>query len=92
MKTSKTCPKCDCKKVYVIDEASVPHYEFSNSVKPFTLVAHYGDSGERGLLGGAKKERVIVPVQAHICSECGYSELYSDTSQLAALAKAGVIG
>ena len=59
MKKTGTCPKCESKDLFVVDEARIPNYEYSNSVVPLTLTAHYTDTGEKGLLGGPKKARII---------------------------------
>lgn len=83
------CPKCDERDVYAIDQVLVPNYEYVNTIEPFTLTAHYGESGKYGLFG-AKKARLGVYAEARVCSACGYTELYAkDLQLLARFAAAG---
>jgi len=91
MKQSQRCPKCEGAKIYVIDQAKIPNYEYSNSSNPLTLYAHYGPTGEKGFFG-AKEQRVGATIEAWVCAGCGYSELYaSPLSILERFAELGVI-
>ncbi|HEY2410164.1 MAG TPA: hypothetical protein VGI10_29370 [Polyangiaceae bacterium] len=84
------CPKCSSRELFAIDEAMVPNYEFSNSVEPFTLTAHYGDTAETSFLGLPKQARSVVRVEVRICARCSYAELYAkDLEVLARFAKDG---
>ena len=77
MKKSGTCPKCGAAEVFVVDEARLPNYEYSNSVVPLTLASHYTTTGETGLLGGAKMGRASVHLAAHVCGRCGLVEWHA---------------
>ena len=91
MKDGGPCPKCQSRDVFVIDQAQIPNYEYSNSVVPLTLTAHYGPTGETGFLGMGKSERVPVRIEAYVCSSCAFTELYAkDLDVLARFAAEGV--
>ncbi|NUP06772.1 MAG: hypothetical protein HOW73_12020 [Polyangiaceae bacterium] len=72
------CPKCESSEIYVVDELKIPNYEYSNSVVPLTLTAHYGETGETGFLGSAKMERVGINLRALVCGDCAFTEVYVD--------------
>ena len=77
MKQSGMCPKCGATEIFVVDEARLPNYEYSNSVVPLTLTSHYTTTGETGLLGGPKMGRASVHLAAHVCGRCGAVEWYA---------------
>jgi len=82
MKTG-ACPKCNHREVYEIEEALVPDYRYSNSVRPFTVTAAHGPFGKN-----MKDERIAVHVAAFVCASCAYSELYArDLAALETLAR-----
>ncbi len=90
MKNGEACPKCESDDVYVIDEAQIPDYRFSNSGRPLTLTAHFGPTGETGFLGAEKSERVPVRIDAYVCARCGYAEIHAkDLDVLARFAREG---
>lgn len=91
MKQSGECPKCESTEILVIDEAQIPNYEYSNSVNPLTLTAHYGAYGGAGFFGGAKMERACVGIEAYVCGKCAYTELFAkDLELLERFAQEGV--
>jgi len=77
MKNGGKCPKCGSGEVFVIDEARIPDYQYSDSVQPLTLTAHYGPTGETGFLGMEKSDRVPVRIEAYVCARCAFTELYA---------------
>lgn len=76
MKNGGPCPRCGAVDRYVIDEAKIPNYEYSNSVEPLTLTAAYTTTGESGLFGD-KQARIPVRVEAWVCAGCAHTELYA---------------
>ena len=87
MKNTGACPKCRSTELLVVDEARLPNYEFSNAVVPLTLSSHYMETGEKGLLGGAKKGRLSVHLEAYVCGACGFVEWHAkDLDALRAIA------
>ncbi len=81
--------KCGSRRFYVIEKASVPHYEFSNSVKPFAIAAAYVEVGKPGFFG-AKSERLSVGVEVQVCAKCRHIEFYaSDLDVLKMFAESG---
>lgn len=71
------CPKCQTRELYEISEAHQADHDSANATYPLTLTAVYGPSGESGFFGD-KMTRVGVTVAAHVCSKCGYTELYAN--------------
>lgn len=70
------CPKCAGDDRYTIEKVLVADYTSANAMNPFTLTAHYGETGETGFLG-AKMERAVVRSRATVCAACGYTDLYA---------------
>jgi predicted nucleic-acid-binding Zn-ribbon protein len=87
MKHLRPCAGCGSKDAFVIDEVVTPDYQSSNCVDTLTITAAYAETGEVGLLG-AKHTRYRVRLEAQVCAECGYTQLYSkDLDVLAQLAR-----
>lgn len=71
MKNLAPCPKCGSKQAYVIDPASIFNHD-TMSAHPLTL---------------ASADWKSVRVEARVCAECAYTELYAkDLDVLARLA------
>lgn len=73
---SGACPKCQSKDLILIEEATVPDHESSNTVHPASLASHYGPSGEMGWMG-EKLARTSVGFSVYVCGACAYSEIYA---------------
>ncbi len=67
----------------MIAEAKIPNYEFENSVEALTLTAAYTTTGEGGLFG-AKRSRLGVTLEAHVCAACGFTEWFAQGLELLA--------
>ena len=67
MRKTKACPKCACKKLVVIDRVA----ESSDSGVTSLAIRHEGYS-----FMGNEKLRSVGKLEAVMCSECGYTELY----------------
>ena len=69
VRKTKTCPKCDCKKL--LDIKVVADANDSASTQAYLAVRFEGHS----FLGNTKN-KLVGRLQAVTCSECGYTELY----------------
>lgn len=70
MRTTKSCPKCDSKKLLSIDV--VPDDQGGLDARQAHLaIRHEGYS-----FMGNEKRRTVGNLQAVMCSECGYTEFY----------------
>lgn len=76
MDTPWKCLRCGSADRYAIQQVLLADNSSANGVDPFTLTAHYGETGETGLFG-AKMARTAVRVEAVVCAKCGHSELYA---------------
>lgn len=90
MKNSGGCPKCACRKLYVVDEVSQPHSESSNSILPQYLVAAPMGRDLTGVADGTRYRSHACKLEAWVCSACGFVEWYGkDPSELESLARHG---
>lgn len=71
MRKTKVCPKCDCKKLVAIDTVVDAMGGGSPSTQASIAVRNEGYS-----FLGNKKMRAVGKLQAVLCSECGFTELY----------------
>lgn len=87
MKRTGVCPKCACRKLYVVDEASQPHSESSNSIQPMYVVAAPMGHDVTGVADGTRYRSDACKLEAWVCSACGFVEWYGkDPGELARLA------
>lgn len=73
MKRTQLCPKCDGRRIWVIEPFRVPSEAAQGTV--LSVVPHQA-SGGGGLFALAR----LSPVgrfDAYVCATCGYSELYA---------------
>lgn len=70
------CLRCGGDDRYAIQQVLIADGDSANGVDPFTLTAHWGETGETGVFG-AKMARTAVRAEAVVCAKCGYSELYA---------------
>lgn len=88
MKTSGVCPKCACRKLYVVDHVTQPHTESSNSIHPLWLVAAPLGKDETGVDEGTRYRSHACKLEAWVCSACGLVEWYGkDTAELELLSR-----
>jgi predicted nucleic-acid-binding Zn-ribbon protein len=82
MRTSQQCPKCQSRKLWIIDPVRLPNHEGNVVTVPFTAgwIAH--NKIEAGRL------------EAWLCAQCGFVEYYAKdvTTSLEALAKRSTSG
>ncbi len=77
MKAKEMCPKCEGRKLYVIDEVAQPAQESINLVIPLAVTTLETASDTVGLLTDNKYRAVIGRYQAWICASCGFTEWYA---------------
>lgn len=77
MKTSGRCPKCECGKLYVIDEVSQPAHDSVNIIVPLSVTTLDVPASDVGLPSSNGYRAAIGHFQAWICSSCGLTEWYA---------------
>lgn len=82
MRTTEQCPKCHSHTIWVIDKVRQPDPTHSEPSLPLFLIGGDDISGKRIEAG---------TLEAWMCANCGYTELYAKDFQekLAALARYG---
>ncbi|HEY8078080.1 MAG TPA: hypothetical protein VIF62_28330, partial [Labilithrix sp.] len=84
---NQRCPKCDGKKIWVVEAFRIPTETAQGQVLP---VVPHQETGSLGFLALAR----VKPVGAfdvYLCAGCGYSELWaSGLDELKANAPSGV--
>jgi predicted nucleic-acid-binding Zn-ribbon protein len=71
MKRTKTCPKCECKKLLLITWVADAMGGGSSATKASLAVRFEGHS----FLGNVKN-KTVGDLECITCSECGYTEYY----------------
>ena len=71
MRKTKTCPKCDCKKLLRIEWVADSRGSGSADAKASLAIRHEGYS-----IMGNEKHATVGDLEAITCSECGYTEYY----------------
>jgi predicted nucleic-acid-binding Zn-ribbon protein len=78
MRKTKTCPKCECKKLLKLDVVA----DAQGGGSP-GMPLHFGIRHEGYSFVGNEKTRAVGKVEAVLSSECGYTELYcGDISEI----------
>lgn len=75
MKKLHRCPKCDGKRLWVIERFRIPGESADGKVLP--VVPHQPATGGGGFLGFTKVQSVG-HVDLYLCDACGYSELWAE--------------
>lgn len=79
MRNDHTCPKCEGKRFYVVDEVRMRDSDSFNGTDPLALAASYLEYGPAGRFTGKKeKKRFEANIEAWICRSCSYAELYAN--------------
>lgn len=71
MRKTKTCPKCDCKKLVEVNVVADALGSGSSATQAYLAVRFEGHS----FLGNTKT-KPVGKLQAVTCTECGYTEYY----------------
>jgi hypothetical protein len=85
MRRTRTCPKCEGRRFFDIQETTLPDQRSQNGTFPLTAAADYLPSGEK-TWAGTPHTRLLAQLQAFVCATCGYTELNVDAAGLRVLA------
>jgi predicted nucleic-acid-binding Zn-ribbon protein len=77
MKAKQTCPKCECRRLLVIERLAQPKQKFTNGVVGVSVTTLEVPAQELGLPEPDAYRSEIGHVEAWICSRCGYMEHYA---------------
>lgn len=77
MKATETCPKCECRRLFVVDKVAQPAHDSINGVVPLTVTTLEVASSTLGLPTDNRYRAEIGHFEAWICSKCGYTEWYT---------------
>ncbi len=77
MKTTETCPKCACRRLFVIERVAQAAHDSYNIVVPMSVTTLTVDSAEVGLADGNTYRAAVGHFEAWVCSKCGYTEWYA---------------
>jgi predicted nucleic-acid-binding Zn-ribbon protein len=83
MRTTSKCPKCDCRKLLVIDKVRQPSHHYSNDILEVHLTCLPCPSAKLGLEGHNDKRAAVGTFEAWVCTSCGYTEWYAKQFQQA---------
>lgn len=76
MKTSRMCPKCRSRKLWVIERVEQQDCQYSKT-NPLNVTAQYAPSGKVGLFGEETQKVEAGFFEAWVCAECGFTEWYA---------------
>ena len=86
MKNASACLKCGHGTIWQIDPISYADRDYSNAIATLPVACRMVDNPDAGLLGSATVRKAVGKFVAHVCAECGYTEMYAtDIAELAAL-------
>ncbi len=92
MKQSGLCPKCTGDDLYVVERVTQPNHDSINGTHTTTLFAIWAETGESGFFGAKASRYVAGSLEAWVCAQCGFTELYAHdaNSVLEQLAQRGL--
>jgi predicted nucleic-acid-binding Zn-ribbon protein len=73
------CPKCNCRRLYVVNEVALPDHDSSNVILPLTVTAvpYSVKALQLSEEHGTRYRTHAGSFEAWICSQCGYTEWYA---------------
>lgn len=77
MRTSHTCPKCACKRLYVVSDVHQPDTESSNGLHRFFVHAAPVAADVTGSAEGTRYRTHAGRFESWVCSHCGFTEWYA---------------
>jgi predicted nucleic-acid-binding Zn-ribbon protein len=77
MKSTGACPKCACKKMYVVNEVRQPETDSSNGIVPLRVSTFAIAADEIGVATGNSLRTTVGTFEAWICASCGLTEWYA---------------
>lgn len=75
MRISRTCPKCSCAKLWVIEEVRQPAPDGEYFAVPMPVTA--AEVVTEGKWGNDSRRIRVGTFEAWICSKCGFTEWYA---------------
>ncbi|MBK7400817.1 MAG: hypothetical protein IPJ34_32335 [Myxococcales bacterium] len=76
MKTTETCPKCECRRLFVIEQVTQAVHDARNVV-PMNVTTLAMASAYAGVADDNQTRAGIGSFEAWVCSKCGYTEWYA---------------
>ena len=76
MKTTETCPKCECRRLFVIEQVTQAVHDARNVV-PMNVTTLAMASAYAGVADDNQTRAGIGSFEAWVCSKCGYTEWYT---------------
>lgn len=77
MKATETCPKCQCRRLFVIEKVAQAAHDSINGVNPMSVTTLSVPSHDLGLQDDNDYRAEIGHFEAWVCSKCGYTEWYT---------------
>ncbi len=77
MRTTETCPKCQCRRLFVIERVAQAAHDSINVIVPMSVTTLPVPSGDVGLGGENDWRAEIGHFEAWVCSKCGFTEWYA---------------
>jgi predicted nucleic-acid-binding Zn-ribbon protein len=82
MKRSMTCPKCQHRKLWVVPEVALAR---NISVPlPTDIAEMFAKKAPAGTPMTARKEDNVHGLEAYVCAQCGYSEMWATSLEYVA--------
>jgi predicted nucleic-acid-binding Zn-ribbon protein len=77
MKSNGACPKCACKKLYVVEEVRQPDTDSLDVIVPLRVSTFAIAADEIGIATGNGHRTMVGTFEAWICASCGLTEWYA---------------
>jgi len=77
MKATETCPKCQCRRLFVIEKVAQAAHDSINTIVPMSVTTLPVPSSQVGLEDDNSYRAAIGHFEAWVCSKCGYTEWYT---------------
>ncbi|WP_437905595.1 hypothetical protein WME95_46185 [Sorangium sp. So ce327] len=76
MKTSRQCPKCQSRKLWVVERVEQPDCEYAKT-NPLHVTSKYVLTGTTEVVGAATALVKAGTFETWICALCGFTEWYA---------------
>lgn len=85
MRNSRTCPKCQSRKLWVVERSEQPDKRSMNGTHPLTVTAAWVPNGKSGFFEMGSERMVAGTFEVWVCTQCGFTEWYAkDANQVLA--------
>lgn len=78
MKATETCPKCHCRRLFVIERVAQAAHDSINGVVPMSVTTLSASARDLGLPEDNRHRAELGHFEAWVCSNCGYTEWYAE--------------